>query len=63
VVWPVHLTAPIMVCKPLDLFSINAIDVLTHSFKGFLIASVAETLVRLFDNIIDVLIKSDLTKR
>jgi hypothetical protein len=52
-----------MVCKPLDLFSINAIDVLTHSFKGFLIASVAETLVRLFDNIIDVLIKSDLTKR
>jgi hypothetical protein len=52
-----------MVYKLLDLFSINVINVLTYSFKGFLIASVAETLVRLFNNIINVLIKSDLTKR
>jgi hypothetical protein len=52
-----------MVYKSLDLFSINAIDVLTYSFKGFFIVSVTETLVRLFDNIIDVFIKSDLTKR
>jgi hypothetical protein len=52
-----------MVYKPLDLFLINAINVLTYSFKGFLIVSVAETLVRLFNNIINVFIKSDLTKR
>jgi hypothetical protein len=61
VVWSIYLIASIIVCELFNLFSINTIDVLTYNIKGLLIINVAETLVRLFNNIIDVLIKSGLT--
>jgi hypothetical protein len=63
VVWSIYLIASIIVCELFNLFSINTIDVLTYNIKGLLIINVAETLVRLFNNIIDVLIKSGLTER
>lgn len=59
---PTYFAPSTIVCKPFNFFSINAVDVLTHNFEGFLITGVPKPLVYLFDNIIDILIKSGLTK-
>jgi hypothetical protein len=59
----VHLAATTVVCKPLNLLAIDAVDVPAHSFMGFLIAGVSESLVGLLNNVINVIIESDLAKR
>jgi hypothetical protein len=52
-----------VVCELFNRFTVNTIDILAYSFKGFLIASVSEALIDLFNNVINVIIKSNLAKR
>jgi hypothetical protein len=59
----IYLVTSVIVYKPLNLFKINVIDILTYSFKGFFITGVSEALINLFNNVINVIIKSNLTKR
>jgi hypothetical protein len=52
-----------VVCEPLNLFTVNAIDILAYSFKGFLIAGVPEALISLLNNVVNIVIESNLAKR
>jgi hypothetical protein len=52
-----------VVCEPFYLFTVDTVDVQSYSFKGLLIACVSKPLVCLPDNVVDVVIKSNLTKR
>jgi hypothetical protein len=62
-IWPIYLAASTVIYELFNLFAIDAVDILTYSFKGLLIASVPESLVGLFNNVVDVIIKSNLAKR
>jgi hypothetical protein len=52
----VHLTAPVVVYKPLNLFAIDSIGFKTNNFVGLFITSVSEALISLLNNIINVVI-------
>lgn len=53
----------IVLYKLLNLLAINTVDVPAYNFIGFLIAGVFESLVDLLNNVINVIIESDLAKR
>jgi hypothetical protein len=59
----IYLAATTVVCKLLNLLAINTVDVPAHSFISLLIAGVSESLVGLLNNVINVIIESDLAKR
>jgi hypothetical protein len=59
----VYLAATTVVRKPLNLLAIDAVDVPAHSFMGLLITGVSEPLVGLLDNVVNVIIESNLAKR
>jgi hypothetical protein len=42
---------------------VNTIDILAYSFKGFLVAGVPEALINLFNNVVNIIIESNLAKK
>jgi hypothetical protein len=52
-----------VVCEPLNLFTVDAIDILAYNFKGFLVAGVPEAFMGLFNNVVNIVIESNLAKR
>jgi hypothetical protein len=52
-----------MIYKPFIFLFINAINIKAYSFVGLFITGVFKSLVGLLNNIIDIIIESDLTKK
>jgi hypothetical protein len=52
-----------VVYKLFNLFTINVINILAYNFKSFLIAGVPEAFTNLFNNVINIVIESNLAKR
>jgi hypothetical protein len=52
-----------MIGDPFNLSTIGSVRVEPNSFVRFLIASMPETLMSLFDDVVDVVIKGNLTRR
>jgi hypothetical protein len=62
--WAVLLrSGQTVACKPLNLLTVDAVDVPAHNFIDLLIAGMSESLVGLLDNVVNVIIESDLAKR